>query len=59
MNQAVITLKSALQCLSRDDLDELTIEDLERLECDLQSWANLALVTVMAKRAAIRDEASE
>lgn len=52
-------VQQALNRLSRDDLDALTIEELKRLESDLQAWANLAMVAAMTKRAAIRDEASE
>jgi hypothetical protein len=59
VNQHIGALKDALFNLHRDDLDELTIEQLESLECDLQAWANLAMVASMSKRAAIRDEASE
>ena len=59
MNTPVETLRSALQCLSRDDLDELTVEELDRLECDLQAWANIVMVKSMGKRFAAKDEAPE
>lgn len=59
MNQHVGALKDALFNLHRDDLDELTIEELDRLESDLGAWANLAMIAAMTKRAEIRDEASE
>lgn len=58
-NLHVQALRLALAVMSRDDLDELTIEELNRLETDLGAWANLAMVAAMTKRAAIRDEASE
>jgi len=59
MTARLQALKTALDAISRDDLDELTIEQLDSLECDLQAWASLAMVAAMTKRAAIRDEASE
>ena len=59
MNHRVEDLKRALLNMSRDDLNELTIEELDRLESDLNIWAGLAFVASMSKRAAIRDEASE
>ena len=59
MNQTIGALKDVLFNLHRDDLTELTIEELGSLEADLLAWANIALVARMEKRAAIRDEASE
>ena len=56
MNQRAETLTRALRDMSRDDLDELTIEQLDRLESELATWCSLAFVAAMAKRAAIRDE---
>jgi hypothetical protein len=57
MNAATQAVTSALYALSRDDLEELSIEELDRLESDLGAWANLAMVAAMGKRAAIRDDA--
>jgi len=57
--QPILTLKSALQCLSRDDLEDMTIEEIDSLEADLSAWANIAMVTAMTKRAGMRDEAPE
>ena len=59
MNVPIQTLRSALQCLSRDDLDDLTVEELDRLECELQSWANIVMVKSMDKRIAARGELPE
>jgi hypothetical protein len=59
MNQAIVNLRSALQCLSRDDLRELTVEEIERLECDLSAWAGIASVEAISKRFAAKDEAPE
>jgi hypothetical protein len=59
MNTPVETLRSALQCLSRDDLDDLTVEELDRLECDLQAWANIVMVKSMDRRIAARGELPE
>ena len=59
MNAHTQNLKRALLAMSRDDLDELTIEELGSLEADLLAWANIALVARMEKRAAIRDEEPE
>ena len=59
MNQAILTLRSALQCLSRDDLDELSIEELDRIESDLSAWANIFMVAAMGRRAGMRDEETE
>jgi len=59
MNAAIGALKDALFNLHKSDLDELTIEELDRLESDLGAWSGIAMVVAMTKRAAIRDEASE
>ena len=56
MNIAVDNLRRALLAMSRDDLEELSIEELDRLESDLGAWANLSMIAAMTKRAAIRDE---
>ena len=56
MNQQADTLTRALRDMSRDDLNDLTIEQLDRLEAELNTWSALAFVAAMAKRAAIRDE---
>ena len=57
--QPIITLRSALQCLSRDDFADMTIEEIDSLEADLSAWANIAMVTAMTKRASIREEEPE
>ncbi len=59
MNKTIGKLKDALFELHKDDLDELTIEELDRLESDLGAWASLAMVASINKRAAIRDEEIE
>ncbi|NCC41503.1 MAG: hypothetical protein EOM21_19175 [Gammaproteobacteria bacterium] len=56
---AVDNLRRALAAMSRDDLDALTVEQLDRLDSDLGAWAGLAMVAAMTKRAAIRDEARQ
>jgi hypothetical protein len=58
-NLRIQALRLALDAMSKDDLDELTVEELDRLESDLGVWANLAMVAAMTKRAAIRDEEVE
>lgn len=58
-NLRIATLKAALAAMEKSDLDDLSIEDLDRLESDLGAWANLAMVAAMTKRAAIRDEEIE
>ena len=59
MNSRIEDLKRALINMSRDDLSELTIEELDRLESELNVWAGLAFVASISKRAAIRDEEPE
>ena len=56
MNQRAETLMRALRDMSRDDLNDLTIEQLDRLESELNTWCALAFAAAMAKRAVIRDE---
>jgi hypothetical protein len=56
MNQRVEALTRALCDMHNDDLNELSIDQLDRIEADLKTWASLAFVAAMAKRAAIRDE---
>ncbi len=55
MSIAVDNLQRALRDMSRGDLTDLTIEQLDRLESELSTWSALAFVAAMAKRAAIRD----
>ena len=58
-NLRIATLKAALTAMEKADLDEMTIEDLDRLESDLGAWSGLAMVAAIGKRAAIRDEEIE
>lgn len=58
-NLRIATLKAALAAIEKSDLDELLIEELDKLESDLGAWSGLAMVTAINKRAAIRDEDSE
>ena len=58
-NLRIATLKAAIAAMEKSDLDELSIEDLDRLESDLGAWSGLAMVAAINKRAAIRDEEIE
>jgi hypothetical protein len=56
MNARIETLANALEDLSSEDLEELSIQELDRLECDLQAWGGMAMVAAMTKRAALGEE---
>ena len=59
MNTAVLDLQAALNRLHRDDIAELTIEQIERLEVDLSAWTGIAIGIEMEKRMAAQNEARE
>jgi len=59
MNAAVMDLQGALNRLSRDDLAEMTVEQLERLEVDLSAWTGIAIGIEMEKRMAAQNEVRE
>ena len=59
MNAAVLDLQGALNRLSRDDLAEMTVEQLERLEIDMSAWTGIMIGVEMEKRAAARVEMPE
>ena len=56
---SITALRQALNEVSKNDLDTMTVGELKSLEADLLAWANLAMVAAMTKRAAIREEETE
>ena len=59
MNTAIVALRAALNNLHRDDLAELTVEQLERLEIDMSAWTGIMIGVEMEKRVAAQSEARE
>jgi hypothetical protein len=59
MNAAVMDLQGALNRLSRDDLLELTIERLDRLQTEMAAWTGVMVAIEVEKRAAARVEMPE
>jgi hypothetical protein len=52
-------LTRALAAITRDDLAAMDLDQLDRLEWDLNAWASLTMVAAMTKRAAMREEETE
>ena len=59
MNAAIVALRAALNNLHRDDLAEMTVEQLERLEVDMSAWTGIMIGVEMEKRMAAQNEVRE